>query len=164
MKVLISVKDYGDITAELYPQVAPETVKNFVSLVENGFYDGLIFHRVISGFMIQGGGFTPDFKQKNAKSIKGEFAANGFKQNTLPHVRGVLSMARTAVPDSASSQFFIMHADAPHLDGQYAAFGRVVEGIEVVDKIASVRTGNYGYFGDVPTEPVVIESAKIIAE
>lgn len=164
MRVLISVKDYGDIIAELYPQIAPATVKNFASLVESGFYDGLIFHRVIPGFMIQGGGFTPDFKQKNAKSIKGEFAANGFKQNTLPHVRGVLSMARTAVPDSASSQFFIMHADAPHLDGQYAAFGRLVEGIEVVDEIASVRTGNYGYFADVPTEPVVIRAAKIIEE
>lgn len=164
MKVLFSVKGYGDITAELYPQIAPATVKNFVGLVDSGFYDGLIFHRVIPGFMIQGGGFTADFKQKNAKSIKGEFAANGFKQNTLSHVRGVLSMARTAVPDSASSQFFIMHADAPHLDGQYAAFGRVVEGIEVVDKIAAVRTGNYGYFADVPTEPVVIECAKIIEE
>jgi len=112
--------------------------------------------------MIQGGGFTPSFEQKAAKTIKGEFAANGYKQNVLPHTRGVLSMARTAIPDSASSQFFIMHQDAPHLDGQYAAFGRVVEGIEIVDKIAAVKTGRVGYYSDVPVTPVVIETIEVV--
>ncbi len=162
MKLLIKVKDYGTMTAVLYPEVAPKTVANFVSLAQSHFFDGLIFHRVISGFMIQGGGFTPSFEQKSAKTIKGEFAANGYKQNVLPHTRGVLSMARTAIPDSASSQFFIMHQDAPHLDGQYAAFGRVVEGIEIVDKIAAVKTGRVGYYSDVPVNPVVIETIEVV--
>ena len=116
--VKINVKDYGTMTAELYPEYAPATVENFVKLAKSGFYEGLCFHRVIAGFMIQGGGMTPDFNQKETNSIKGEFAANGFAKNTLKHTRGVLSMARPSDPNSASSQFFVMHANSPHLDGQ----------------------------------------------
>ena len=130
----------GDVfKAELYPQVAPNTVNNFISLVKKGFYDGLIFHRVIAGFMIQGGDPKGVGSGGPGYSIKGEFNSNGFK-NDLLHTRGVLSMARTMAPNSAGSQFFIMHEDAPHLDGQYAAFGKVIEGIEVVDEICKVRT------------------------
>lgn len=131
----VTMKDGGVIQLELYPETAPESVKNFISLANSGFYDGLIFHRVIAGFMIQGG--DPDGRGTGGPgySIKGEFTANGF-QNDLKHTRGVLSMARTMIPDSAGSQFFIMHQDAPHLDRQYAAFGMVTEGMEVVDKIA----------------------------
>ncbi|MBO6046717.1 MAG: peptidylprolyl isomerase [Erysipelotrichaceae bacterium] len=148
----------GDIMeGELYPDVAPITVANFVSLCESHFYQGLIFHRVIPGFMIQGGGMDARKQQKPAKSIKGEFAANGVK-NDLRHTRGVISMARTMIPDSASSQFFIMHQDAPHLDGQYAAFGKVTSGLDVVDAIANVRTG----FMDCPVEDVVIKDITII--
>ena len=121
--------------AELYPELAPESVGNFVELVKSGFYDGLIFHRVIPGFMIQGGDPTGTGMGGPGHTIPGEFTANGFK-NDLKHTRGVLSMARTMDPNSAGSQFFIMHMDAPHLDGQYAAFGKVIEGIEVVDSIA----------------------------
>ena len=139
-KIQFTIRDFGTITAELYPDKAPKTVENFLSLVESGFYTGMIFHRVISGFMIQGGGFDESFENREAASIKGEFAANGFAQNDLHHARGVLSMARTNNPNSASSQFFIMHKDAPHLDGSYAAFGCVVEGMDVVDEIASVPT------------------------
>ncbi len=156
--VLIDVKGYGEIIVELYPDVAPITVENFKNLVSEKFYDGLIFHRIISGFMIQGGGITEDYKEKDCPSIKGEFASNGVVNN-LKHTRGVISMARTNVPDSASSQFFIMHEAAPHLDGDYAAFGMVVEGIEVVDKIASVRTNP---FNNMPLENVVIESVRFI--
>ena len=131
----------GDVMkAELYPEIAPNTVNNFISLVQKGFYDGLIFHRVISGFMIQGGDPQGTGMGGPGYSIKGEFAMNGVR-NDLKHTRGVLSMARSMMPNSAGSQFFIMHANAPHLDGQYAAFGKVVEGLDVVDKIASVRTG-----------------------
>lgn len=126
------------IVAELYPDKAPNTVNNFLSLAKKGFFDGLIFHRVIKGFMIQGGDPLGKGTGGPGYSIKGEFALNGFK-NDLKHTRGVLSMARAFMPDSAGSQFFIMHEDAPHLDGQYAAFGKVVEGIEVVDEIASVK-------------------------
>jgi peptidyl-prolyl cis-trans isomerase B (cyclophilin B) len=128
----------GIIKAELYPEMAPNTVNNFISLVKSGFYDGTIFHRVIPGFMIQGG--DPDGTGMGGPdySIRGEFSGNGF-QNDLKHTRGVLSMARTMMPDSAGSQFFIMTADAPHLDGQYAAFGKVTEGMEAVDKIVSAR-------------------------
>ena len=133
--VTIEMEDGGVIKAELYPEIAPNTVNNFVSLVKKGFYDGLIFHRVIPGFMIQGGDPNGVGIGGPGYSIKGEFSANGF-QNDLKHTRGVLSMARTMIPDSAGSQFFIMHQDAPHLDRQYAAFGKVIEGIEVVDKIA----------------------------
>ena len=128
------------ITAELYPEIAPNTVANFVSLVQQGFYNGLIFHRVIPGFMIQGGDPQGTGMGGPGYSIKGEFARNGFRENNLRHKRGVLSMARSMMPNSAGSQFFIMHADAPHLDGDYAAFGKVTEGIEVVDEIANVNT------------------------
>ena len=122
-KIEIIVKDYGTMKAELYPEMAPATVENFIKLIKEKFFDGLIFHRVIPGFMIQGGGFDTNFMQKKAESINGEFSSNGFEQNTLKHSRGVLSMARTNDPNSASSQFFVMHRDAPYLDGQYAAFG-----------------------------------------
>ena len=162
--VKINVKDYGTMTAELYPEYAPATVENFVKLAKSGFYEGLCFHRVIAGFMIQGGGMTPDFNQKETNSIKGEFAANGFSKNTLKHTRGVLSMARTSDPNSASSQFFVMHANSPHLDGQYAAFGKLTDGFDVLDKIADVRTGRFIYFSDVPVSPIVIESVEVIEE
>jgi len=161
-KIKFTITGFGEITAELYPDKAPETVKNFLSLVESGFFSGLIFHRVINGFMIQGGGFNEDFEQKRTAPIKGEFIANGFMSNDLRHTRGVLSMARTMDPNSASSQFFIMHRDAPHLDAQYAGFGKVVEGIEVVDKIANVKTGSRGWYDDVPRVPVVIESVEVV--
>ena len=130
----------GEIEAELYKDVAPITVENFINLVNEHFYDGLIFHRVIKGFMIQGGDPTGTGMSGSGKNIKGEFKANGV-ENNLKHVRGVLSMARAYDPNSASSQFFIMHQDAPHLDGQYAAFGKVTKGMEVVDEIANVKTG-----------------------
>lgn len=128
--------------AELYPDVAPNTVRNFISLVKKGFYDGLIFHRVIAGFMIQGGDPKGVGTGGPGYCIKGEFRANGFS-NPLKHERGVLSMARAQNPDSAGSQFFVMHADAPYLDGQYAGFGKVTEGMETVDLIASVRTDRF---------------------
>lgn len=146
----------GDIDAELYPDVAPITVKNFTDLIKSGFYDGLTFHRVIAGFMIQGGCPKGNGTGGPGYHIKGEFAAAGFR-NDLKHTRGVLSMARAADPDSAGSQFFIMHADAPHLDGQYAAFGKVVKGMETVDAIADVRTDFY----DRPLEKIVITRAEI---
>ena len=163
-KIKITVADFGTMVAELYPDKAPETVKNFVKLAKEGFFSGLIFHRVIKGFMIQGGGFTPEFEEKRAQSIKGEFISNGFMSNNIRHTRGVLSMARTSAPNSASSQFFIMHMDAPHLDGAYAAFGKVIEGIEIVDMIAGVKTGSWGWYEDVPRTPVVIESIEVIEE
>ena len=134
--VTIEMENGGVIKAELYPEIAPNTVANFVNLVQSGFYNGLIFHRVIPGFMIQGGDPQGTGMGGPGYCIKGEFARNGFKQNTLKHTRGVLSMARSMMPDAAGSQFFIMHADAPHLDGDYAAFGRVTEGMDVVDAIA----------------------------
>ena len=147
----------GDIIkAELYPDVAPITVENFVKLINENFFDGLIFHRVIRGFMIQGGGYDANGNHKDADSIKGEFTANGVTNN-LKHTRGVLSMARTMFPNSASSQFFIMHEDAPHLDGQYAAFGKVTDGIEAVDKIAECPTD----MGDAPLEPQVIKTIRL---
>ena len=139
--VKIEMENGGVITAELYPELAPNTVANFVNLVESGFYDGLIFHRVIPGFLIQGGDPQGTGMGGPGYSIKGEFARNGFRENNLRHTRGVLSMARSMMPNSAGSQFFIMHADAPHLDGDYAAFGKVTDGMDVVDRIASVRTG-----------------------
>lgn len=158
----IEMENGGVMKGELYPDVAPKTVENFVKLAGEKFYDGLIFHRVIPGFMIQGGGFDKDFKQKKADSIKGEFTSNGFK-NELKHTRGVISMARTSVPDSASSQFFIMHEDSPSLDGQYAAFGRITEGLDVVDEIAETETGSKPELGmdDVPTEMQVIKTITI---
>ena len=150
--VTIQMKDGGVMKAELYPDIAPESVKNFVDLASKGFYNGLIFHRVIPGFMIQGGDPEGTGMGGPGYTIKGEFAANGFK-NDLKHTRGVLSMARAMDPNSAGSQFFIMHEDSPHLDGQYAAFGKLIEGIEVVDKIASVRTD----YNDRPLEPQQID-------
>ena len=162
-KINIKVKNFGTMTAELYADKAPKTVENFVKLAKENFFDGLIFHRVIKGFMIQGGGYTEDMQDKETDSIKGEFRANGFMQNDLKHTRGVLSMARTSDPNSASSQFFVMHMDAPHLDAQYAGFGKLTDGFDVLDAIASVKTGNYGwYMQDVPREPVVIETIEVI--
>ena len=147
----------GDVMkAELYPEIAPNTVNNFISLVSKGFYDGLIFHRVIPGFMIQGGDPKGSGIGGPGYSIKGEFALNRFK-NDLKHSRGVLSMARTMAPNSAGSQFFIMHADSPHLDGQYAAFGKVIEGIEAVDKICAVRTD----YNDRPRIPQVMKKVTV---
>ena len=137
--VTIQMENGKEIKIELYPDVAPATVENFVNLVKDGFYDGLIFHRVIPGFMIQGGCPQGTGMGGPGHTIKGEFAANGVK-NDLKHTRGVLSMARSGNPNSAGSQFFIMHADAPHLDGQYAAFGKVIEVMDVVDEIAAVPT------------------------
>ena len=146
--VTIEMEDGGVMKAELYPDVAPNTVNNFISLVQKGFYDGLIFHRVIPGFMIQGG--CPDGTGMGGPgySIKGEFTGNGF-QNNLVHDRGVLSMARTMAPDSAGSQFFVMVEKAPHLDGQYAAFGKVIEGMEVADAIVSAKRD----WNDKPRQP-----------
>ena len=135
--VTINMENGGVIKAELYPEVAPNTVKNFISLINKGFYDGVIFHRVIPNFMIQGGCPNGNGMGNPGYSIKGEFTRNGFK-NDLKHTRGVLSMARTMVHDSAGSQFFIMVADSPHLDNQYAAFGKVIEGMDVADKIVAV--------------------------
>ncbi|MBQ3038238.1 MAG: peptidylprolyl isomerase, partial [Clostridia bacterium] len=133
--IVITMKNGDVMKAELYPETAPITVANFLTLIEEKFFDGLIFHRVIENFMIQGGGYDEQGNHKEAPSIKGEFTRNGVTNN-LKHTRGVLSMARTSFPNSASSQFFIMHKDSPHLDGQYAAFGKITEGIEIVDKIA----------------------------
>lgn len=130
----------GDVfKAELYPEIAPNTVNNFISLINSNFYDGLIFHRIIKNFMIQGGDPQGTGMGGPGYSIKGEFSSNGFK-NDLAHQAGVLSMARSMMPDSAGSQFFIMHKDSPHLDGEYAAFGKVIEGMDIIDKIANVKT------------------------
>ncbi|MBR3870329.1 MAG: peptidylprolyl isomerase [Clostridia bacterium] len=149
--------DSGElIEIELYPEIAPKTVENFEKLVNSGFYDGLTFHRVIPGFMIQGGCPKGNGTGGPGYSIKGEFAANGVK-NDLKHTRGVISMARAMDPDSAGSQFFIMHEDAPHLDGQYAAFGKVVSGMDAVDRIAAVDTD----WGDKPLTPVVMTKVSI---
>ena len=162
--IKIHVRDLGVMTAELYPEKAPKTVENFVKLVKSGFYSGLVFHRVIAGFMIQGGGYTEAFEDKETGAIKGEFRANGFMDNDLAHQRGVLSMARTSNPDSASSQFFIMHQNAPHLDSQYAGFGMLTDGFDVLDAIASAKTGRYGYFSDVPRSPIVIDSMELVED
>ena len=155
--VTIEMENGGVIKAELYPEIAPNTVANFVTLVASGFYDGLIFHRVIPGFMIQGGDPQGTGMGGPGYSIQGEFARNGFRQNNLRHSRGVLSMARSMMPNSAGSQFFIMHADAPHLDGDYAAFGKVTEGMDVVDAIANTPTG----FQDRPTTDQRIKKATV---
>ena len=154
--VIIEMENGGKITLELYPDAAPVTVENFKSLVSEGFYDGLTFHRVIAGFMIQGGDPLGNGMGGADKNIRGEFRANGH-DNPIRHERGVISMARAFDPNSASSQFFIMHADAPHLDGQYAAFGRVTEGIEVVDEIAAIPTD----FRDRPKIAVRIKRAYL---
>lgn len=137
--VTIEMENGKIMKAELYPEIAPETVKNFVELIQKGFYDGTIFHRVIPGFMIQGGDPEGTGMGGPGYSIKGEFTSNGF-QNDLKHTAGVLSMARAADPDSAGSQFFIMHQDSPHLDGDYAAFGKIIEGMDVVNEIAETET------------------------
>ena len=155
--VTIEMENGGVIKAELYPEIAPNTVANFVSLVESGFYDGLIFHRVIPGFMIQGGDPKGTGMGGPGYTIKGEFARNGFRQNNLRHTRGVLSMARSMMPNSAGSQFFIMHANAPHLDGDYAAFGKVTEGMDVVDAIAATPTG----FQDRPVQEQKIKKVTV---
>ena len=154
--VTIEMEQGGIIKAELFPDVAPQSVRNFVNLVQKGFYDGLIFHRVISGFMIQGGDPMGQGFGGPGYNIYGEFTMNGFK-NTLKHKRGILSMARSARPNSAGSQFFIMHANAPHLDGSYAAFGKVTEGMEVVDAIAATRVdGN-----DKPLERQIMKKVTV---
>lgn len=154
--VTIEMENGGVIKAELYPEIAPNTVNNFISLVQKGFYDGVCFHRVIPGFMIQGGDPQGTGMGGPGYSIKGEFTANGFK-NDLKHARGVLSMARTMMPNSAGSQFFIMHAKSPHLDNQYASFGKVVEGMEVVDQIADTPCD----FSDRPKTPQVMKRVTV---
>ena len=154
--VTIQMAGGGVIRAELYPEVAPMSVRNFVNLIQDGFYDGLTFHRVIPGFMIQGGCPQGTGMGGPGYSIFGEFTGNGF-QNDLKHTRGVLSMARSMRPNSAGSQFFIMHADAPHLDGQYAAFGKVIEGLDVVDAIAATPTD----YSDKPLEPQKMEKVTV---
>ena len=154
--VTIEMEDGGIIRAELYPEIAPNTVRNFISLVKKGFYDGVIFHRVIPGFMIQGGDPTGTGMGGPGYSIKGEFAQNGFN-NSLKHEAGVLSMARAMHPDSAGSQFFIMHKAAPHLDGAYAAFGKITEGMDVVNKIANTDTD----YSDRPLDEQKIQSMTV---
>ncbi len=157
----IEMENGGVMKGELYPLLAPVTVENFINLAKNGAYDGLIFHRVIPGFMIQGGGYNEDMKELEAEAIAGEFASNGF-ENELLHERGVISMARTNDPNSASSQFFIMHEASPHLDGEYAAFGKITEGLEVVDEIANTETTTYqGVLENFPVEAQVIKTITI---
>ena len=156
MKAIIEVEKFGTMEVELYKDVAPISVDNFFKLANKGFYNGLTFHRIIKGFMIQGGCPKGNGTGGPGYTIKGEFAANGF-DNPIKHKRGVISMARAMDPNSAGSQFFIMHQAAPHLDGQYAAFGKVIKGIEVVDAIASVQTNYY----DAPLQKVVIKSISI---
>lgn len=157
--ITITMANSKKIRIELYPETAPITVENFIKLVQDGFYDGLTFHRVIPGFMIQGGCPNGTGTGGPGWHIKGEFASNGV-ENPLKHTRGVISMARAMDPDSAGSQFFIMHQDAPHLDGQYAAFGKVVEGMDVVDEIASVQTD----FRDKPLKLQVMEKVEYTEE
>lgn len=154
--VTITMENGDVIKAELYPEIAPTSVNNFISLINKGFYDGLIFHRVINGFMIQGGDPEGTGCGGPGYSIKGEFSQNGFK-NDLKHTAGVLSMARSMMPNSAGSQFFIMHKDSPHLDGSYAAFGKVIEGLENVNKIAECRTD----YSDRPIEAQVMKSVTV---
>ena len=154
--VIIELENGKRIKLELYPEIAPETVANFEKLVNKGFYNGLTFHRVIYGFMIQGGCPHGNGTGNSGEHIRGEFAANGFK-NDLKHTRGVISMARAADPNSASCQFFIMHKDAPHLDGSYAAFGKVIEGMDAVDEIAETETD----YSDKPRTPVIMKKVWI---
>ena len=154
--VVMKIKDFGTIKLELYPEAAPITVANFENLVKEGFYDGLIFHRIIEGFMIQGGDPLGTGTGGSGTNIKGEFKSNGVN-NPIRHERGVISMARSMMPNSASSQFFIMHRAAPHLDGSYAAFGKVIEGLDVVDAVAAVETDRR----DRPLKDVVIEKVTL---
>lgn len=156
--VVFTMENGKEFKAELYPDKAPNTVNNFISLVKSGFYDGLTFHRVIEGFMIQGGDPAGSGMGGPGYSIKGEFRANGFSDNDIKHLRGVLSMARSMMPDSAGSQFFIMHDDAAHLDGQYAAFGKIIEGLDVIDEIATTATD----MRDRPLQAQII--SKVTAE
>ncbi len=157
-KPMVTIEmENGDVMkAELYPEIAPITVENFVKLIKQGFYDGLIFHRVIPGFMIQGGDPDGTGMGGSPDHIKGEFTSNGWK-NDLKHTKGVLSMARTQIPDSASSQIFIMAADSPHLDGSYAAFGKVIEGVEAIDKIVAVKTDH----NDKPLEAQIMKRVTV---
>lgn len=178
IQIKITLENGSEMIGELYPDIAPISVENFVNLIEEDFFDGLIFHRVIPGFMIQGGGYDAtfydgNFNSKETATIKGEFSSNGVT-NDLKHTRGVISMARTNQPNSASSQFFIMHEDSPFLDGEYAAFGKITEGLDVVDAIATGETttldGKVTFEGqeydnqmsDVPVEPVVIKSIDLV--
>ena len=154
--VVMKIKDFGTIKLELYPEAAPIAVANFENLVKEGFYDGLIFHRIIEGFMIQGGDPLGTGTGGSGTNIKGEFKSNGVN-NPIRHERGVISMARSMMPNSASSQFFIMHRAAPHLDGSYAAFGKVIEGLDVVDAVAAVETDRR----DRPLKDVVIEKVTL---
>ena len=156
--VTFTMADGGVIKAELYPEIAPTSVNNFISLIQKNYYDGLIFHRVIRGFMIQGGDPEGTGMGGPGYSIRGEFAQNGF-ENNLKHTAGVLSMARSMMPNSAGSQFFVMHKNSPHLDGAYAAFGAVVDGIMVVDKIANAKTNRY----DKPLEEIKMVSVRRVA-
>lgn len=158
-KFIIKMEDGGTMTGELYPEVAPITVENFEKLANDGFYNGLVFHRVIPSFMIQGGCPQGTGTGGPGHNIKGEFSSNGFK-NDLKHTRGVISMARSMMPDSAGSQFFIMVDDSPHLDGEYAAFGKVLEGMDVADRIVSAKRG----FGDKPLEPQRMKSVQVFDE
>ena len=157
VRVKVEMENGGEFILSLYPEYAPQTVENFVELVNDGFYDGVGFHRVVDGFMAQGGDPDGTGMGGSGTTIKGEFAANGFKQNTLSHKRGVISMARSQDYDSASSQFFIMHKDAPHLDGGYAAFGKVVDGMDAVDEIADTEVD----WNDKPTTPQVLKRVYI---
>ena len=159
IKFRIIMNNDKTMAGELYPDFAPKTVENFIKLVKNKFYDGLIFHRVIKGFMIQGGDPLGNGMGGSSEEIYGEFLSNGFK-NDLKHERGVISMARASDPNSASSQFFIMHADASYLDGNYAAFGKIIEGLDVIDEIASVKTD----FRDKPLVDQIIKKIEIIEE
>ena len=158
-KAIIEMENGGTMTLELYPEIAPITVANFVKLANEGFYNGLIFHRVIAGFMIQGGDPTGTGMGGPGYQIKGEFAQNGVP-NSLKHTRGVISMARSMQPNSAGSQFFIMHQNAPHLDGAYAAFGKLIDGFDVLDRIAGVKTN----WSDKPLKPQRMESVTIVIE
>lgn len=153
----ITMENDKKIILELFPEKAPNTVNNFISLANSGFYDGLIFHRVISGFMIQGGDPAGTGMGGPGYSIAGEFKSNGFAQNDIKHARGVISMARSMMPNSAGSQFFIMHENSSHLDGQYAAFGKVIEGIETVDEIASTQTD----YRDKPVQPQIMKLVRV---
>lgn len=158
----IELENGAVMKGELYPNLAPKTVENFIKLCKKDFYDGLIFHRVIKNFMIQGGGYDAELNPKDAEAIVGEFSQNGF-ENNLKHTKGVLSMARTTDPNSAASQFFIVQKDSPHLDGAYAAFGRITEGLQFIDEIATAKTETEEKYGmqNVPTEPIVIKTITI---
>lgn len=166
-KVKFTMKDGGTFTVEVYPEYAPDTCKNFVKLASEGFYNGLTFHRIIDDFMAQGGCFDSEGNPHNAESIRGEFKNNGFAQNTLSHERGVISMARTTEPNSASSQFFICYSDnyRTSLDGNYAAFGKVIEGMETIDAFLNVER-TYNSSGELasPTTPIVIQSTEVLAD